>query len=394
VKNLPVGPKPEDEKWMRRALEWSLRGRGLTSPRPSVGCVLVLDRRELSGAHTVPGNGQLHAETGAIAVAQAQGIDVCGATAYVTLEPCSHWGTTPPCCDALVREGIARVVCGVLDPDVRVAGRGFERLEQAGVEVVQGVLARECFRAMDDFLVFVSFGRPFVSLKLAMSLDGKIALPSGESRWITGEEARRRAHGLRRESDVILVGVETVIADDPALTVRLGPDVPPKTRPLTRVVLDSRGRTPLASTCIQTAREAPTIVATTGKAAPEFHCAMEAAGAQVLVCNEDEAGRVEWSDLLNRLGGLGIASVMVEGGAQVAGSLLRSGLADRVDAFVAPRFLGEGREAIAGLSLGSLAQAPALELVEHERCGDDVLVSGYVGQAARLARSLCGPAST
>jgi len=192
--------------------------------------------------------------------------------------------------------------------------------------------------------------------------------------------------------------VETVLADDPRLTVRLEEEEREKTEPLARIILDSRGRTPLASTCIQTSTHAPTLIATTSRASSEWMRAVEEAGAQVLVCRADASGRVEWADLLQLLGASGMASVMVEGGASVAGSLLSAGLADRVDAFVAPVFLGEGRSALSGFEVESLALAPRLQMTEHESCGDDVLLSGYLGEAAKLALALCevqgGTAST
>lgn len=375
----------EDEYWMRQALAQSRLGRGLASPRPSVGCVLVRGAQVLGAGHTQPGDGQPHAETSAIAQAKALGHDLSEATAYVTLEPCSHWGTTPPCTDALIRENIARVVCGVGDPDPRVAGRGFDKLREEGVQVLVGVLARECFRAMDDFLFSVVRGAPFVSLKLALSLDGKIALPNGESQWITGEESRKYAHELRFESDAILVGVETILADNPRLTARVAERH--KTRPLVRLVLDSTARIPPTSTCIRTAREIPTIIAVTARAPLDSLRALEELGAQVLVCQADASGRVEWRDLLEQLWERKIASVMIEGGARVAGSALEAGIVDRADCFVAPMFIGQGRSALAGFEIASLALAPRLHHVEHARCGSDALISGYLQPQPEIVRA-------
>jgi diaminohydroxyphosphoribosylaminopyrimidine deaminase/5-amino-6-(5-phosphoribosylamino)uracil reductase len=367
--------REEDEAWMRRALEWSRMGRGLASPRPSVGCVLVRGGEVLGGGHTQPGDGTPHAETFALEEAKRAGRDVRGATAYVTLEPCSHWGTTPPCADALVRAGIARVVCGVGDPDPRVAGRGFRRLRAARVAVTAGVLARECFRAMDDFLISVARQSPFVSLKMAASLDGRIALRSGESRWISGEESRRHVHALRFEADATLVGVETVLADDPSLSVR-GQNRD-KTRPLVRVILDSHARTPLTSTCVRTAREIPTLIAVTPRASASTCRALEAAGAQVLTCAAGASGQVEWRGLLGELWRRKITGVMIEGGARVAGSALQDQAVDRVDWFCAPVLLGEGRSAVQGFEVEALRQAPRLHHVAHEVLGGDILISGY-----------------
>ena len=372
---------------MRLALAQSRSGRGLASPRPSVGCVLVRDGQVLGAGHTQHGDGQPHAETFAIAVAKRAGHDLRGATAYVTLEPCSHWGTTPPCADAIIREGISRVVCGVGDPDPRVGGRGFAKLREAGLQVLEGVLARDCFRAMDDFLISVVKRAPLVSLKLALSLDGKIALNSGESQWISGPESRRRAHQLRFESDAILVGIDTILADDPRLTIRLDEsDARAKTRPLVRVILDSNARTPLSSTCVRTAREIPTIIAVSPAANIENCRALEDTGAQVLECESGADGRIGWRDLMGKLWAQKIASVMIEGGARVAGSALGSGVVDRADCFVAPIFVGEGRSALSGFELDFLAQAPRLRYIEREICGDDALISGYLNPHPELER--------
>jgi len=211
----------QDEKWMREALSWSWRGRGWTSPRPSVGAVLVRDGQILGGGHTQRGDGTPHAEVMALRAAREAGFDVAGASAYVTMEPCSHFATTPPCSDALIEAGVARVVVGVLDPNPLVAGRGFTKMRAAGIEVVEGVLAAECARAQEDFLHHIVHRTPFVTLKSAVSLDGKIALNSGQSKWITNSQSRERSHLMRHHHDAVLVGIETVLADNPRLDVRL-----------------------------------------------------------------------------------------------------------------------------------------------------------------------------
>ncbi len=368
----------EDERWMRRALLWSARGRGLTSPRPSVGCVFVRDDKELGGGHTQHGDGTPHGEVSALNAARAGGYDLRGATAYVTLEPCSHFGTTPPCAEMLVREGVKRVVCGIADPDVRVAGRGLKMLQDAGIAVEMSVLGEECFRAQDAFLISVVRQTPFVSLKLAVSLDGKIALPDGQSQWITGAAARQHAQQLRFEHDAIIVGVETVIQDDPRLTLRLTDKTKPIDKPFVRIVLDSGGRVPPASTCIATARENPTIIATTEQMSHEKRAELEKSGVQVLACCSDENGRVAWEDLLVKLWARHIYSAMIEGGAHVAGSALKAQIVDRVDCFVAPKFLGDGQSALAGFTLQNLVDAPQLERVNTQNLGDDILISGYL----------------
>ena len=243
----------EDAAHMRAALAVAARGLGNTWPNPAVGCVLVREGVVVARGWTQPG-GRPHAEVEALARA---GDAARGSTAYVTLEPCSHWGRTPPCCDALIRAGVARVVCAMRDPDARVDGRGFARLRDAGIEVLEGMLEPQARRLQAGFIRRVTQGLPMVTLKLAATLDGRIATATGESRWITGAAARREVHAARARHDVVLVGSGTVLADDPALTVRsLGVASPP------RVVFDSRLRTPWDSRLVRTARETPTWLVT------------------------------------------------------------------------------------------------------------------------------------
>jgi diaminohydroxyphosphoribosylaminopyrimidine deaminase/5-amino-6-(5-phosphoribosylamino)uracil reductase len=364
---------PEDIHWMQAALEWSRRGRGWTLPRPSVGCVLVRDNRIIGGGHTQPGNGQPHAEVTALRAAQAAGESTRGATAYVTLEPCCHWATTPPCTDALIEAGIARVVSGVEDPNPAVAGRGYEMLREAGIEVVVGVLADECFRAHDDFLKSIVTQTPFVTLKIATSLDGKIALPDGESKWITGEAARARAHRLRHEHGAVLVGVDTVLTDDPQLDVRL----PGEWRQPVKIILDSRGRTPLNARVLSQAAHVPVYIATTEAMSAACQHEYEEIGVTVLRIAANDA-RVDIKVLLLQLYQRGVSSLLVEGGAHVAGAMLQAGLVDKVVWFVAPKLIGAGREALGRFDLPNLAAAPRLNKVLWEQIGDDMMVSGYL----------------
>jgi diaminohydroxyphosphoribosylaminopyrimidine deaminase/5-amino-6-(5-phosphoribosylamino)uracil reductase len=291
----------------------------------------------------------------------------------VTLEPCCHYGTTPPCTDALLQAGIARVVSGVIDPNPAIAGRGYQQLQDAGVEVAIGVLADECFRAHDDFLKFIVVGQPFGTLKIASSLDGKIALSSGESKWISGAEARRQAHRLRHENDAVLVGIETVLADDPVLDVRLEGEW----KQPVKIVLDSRGRTPLDARLLRNGNGASTIIATTDAMPREHEARLVERGARVLrVPSKD--GRVDLKVLWARLWELGLCSILIEGGAQVAGAFLRAQLVDRVVWFVAPKLIGAGREAISGFDLHELSAAPRLSKVLWEAVGEDMMCSGYL----------------
>ncbi len=361
----------EDERWMREALHWSLRGKGRTSPRPSVGCVLVRDGQIIGGGHTQKGNGQPHAEVVALNEAKATG-GAKGATAYVTLEPCSHYATTPPCSDALVEHGVTRVVAGVTDPNPAVAGEGFRNLRKAGVEVVEGVLASDCARAMDEFLFSIVRQTPFVCLKSAVSLDGKIALHSGESKWITNSQSRAHAHLLRHHADAVLVGIETVLQDDPSLSVRLDQNA---TQPI-RVVLDSRARLPLDAKIWQ---EAPALLVAVSDEAPRPKVEkMQSLGATIIEVARDERGLLSWQPFLENLARRQITSLLIEGGARVAGSALRSGVVDKVAWFIAPMLIGEGKGALAGFEVGELSEAPRLSLVQTRTFGDDVCVEGYL----------------
>jgi diaminohydroxyphosphoribosylaminopyrimidine deaminase/5-amino-6-(5-phosphoribosylamino)uracil reductase len=364
--------RARDDRWMRVAMEWSRHGQGWTSPRPSVGCALVQGEKLIGAGHTTPGDGNPHAEVVALSKAHAAGESTRGATAYVTLEPCSHYATTPPCTRALIEAGIKRVVAGVRDPNPAVDGRGYEQLREAGIEVVENFLSDECARLHEQFLKHIVQHAPFVTLKIAASLDGKIALPGGESQWITGEAARRRAHLLRHEHDAVLIGIETVLHDDPQLNVRLEGEW----KQPARVVLDSRGRLPLESKLAQNA-STPLFVATTEAMPRPLREDLKARGAKVLVLPRGGDG-VNLKELMDELYQLGVYSVLIEGGARVASAALRAGVVDKVAWFVAPLLIGQGREALSEYSIARLADAPRLSDVQVERLGEDVLLSGYL----------------
>lgn len=374
-----------DEEGMRAALVWSLRGRGLTSPRPSVGCVIVRDGEILGGGHTQPGDGNPHAEVTAIRSAIAAGHDLTGATAYVTLEPCSHTGTTPPCTSALIAAGIARVVAGVRDPNRLIDGRGYNLLREAGIEVVEGLLEEECAQAQDHFLKFIATGKPFVTLKCAVSLDGKIATARGESQWITGEAARERGHHLRAEHDAILVGSNTVLADNPLLNVRLADDSG-RTAGLVRkqparIVLNSSAgladQAPHLRLFDTPIDAGPVIIAVAPDAPAEKRTVFTEAGARVLEVGAP-AGKIDLEILLAQLPAQGFYSVLIEGGAQVAASALEAGIVDKVIFFIAPVLIGgDGLDALAAFGVQQLADAPRLLHVQNERLGEDIMISGY-----------------
>jgi diaminohydroxyphosphoribosylaminopyrimidine deaminase/5-amino-6-(5-phosphoribosylamino)uracil reductase len=356
---------------MQAALALARRGLGRVWPNPAVGCVIARDGRVVGRGWTQPG-GRPHAETEALVRA---GAAAHGATAYVTLEPCCHWGRTPPCADALIIAGVRRVVVACEDPDPRVAGGGLARLRAAGLGVEIGLCAAEAAEINAGFFQRVRVGRPLVTLKLATSLDGRIATPSGESRWITGEPARERAHLLRATHDAILAGTGTVIADDPQLTSRL-PGLWQHSP--VRVALDRQLRIPLTARLVAEARATPTWMVTLSSADPARQQALRDAGVIVIAAeppaDTERAGLIDLTMALGLLGDRGITRLLVEGGGRLAAALLRAGLIDRLVWFHAPVLLGgDAVPAIADLGLDALAKAPAFERMSSEIVGDDVL---------------------
>ncbi len=356
-----------DQRFMRRALDLAARGRGLTSPNPLVGCVIVDERGTVVGEGFHLYAQVKHAET--IALEQA-GARARGATCYVSLEPCAHYGRTPPCTDALIRAGIQRVVAPIVDPNPLVAGRGFAQLRAAGIEVEVGLLAREAERLNEHYLHYMRTRRPFVHLKLACSLDGKIAARSGDARWITGETARARAHELRHVHDAILIGAGTALADDPLLTDRSGLA---RHRPLVRVVLDEELRLDARSKLAQTARAVPVIVFARADADAARCRALEELGVEVVL------GDTEPLAVLEELGRRKLQSVLIEGGSNVAGRFLEASLVNKATFFVAPIIIGaEGIPAVGNLRTERVMDAVRLHEVVIERHGDDVEVTGYL----------------
>ena len=351
---------------MRSALALAQRGLGNTWPNPSVGCVIVKDGRVVGRATTAPG-GRPHAEPQALAMA---GPAARGATAYVTLEPCCHHGRTPPCTDALIAAGIARVVIGAHDPDPRVNGQGVARLRAAGIAVEQGVLEDEANDVLAGFRQRVTGGRPLVTLKLASTLDGRIATRSGESRWITGEAARRTVHALRGRHDAVLVGVGTALADDPDLTCRL-PGF--RTTTIVRVVADSHLRTPLTARLVATARETPTWMLMRHGTDPVRRAAFADLGLRLIELPGSDAG-IDLQAGLTALGTAGITRLLVEGGAQIAAALLRAGLVDRVAWFHASAVMGgDGWPAVQGFGIETLDAMPRFVRRSATLVGSDML---------------------
>ena len=360
------------ESYMQRALALAARARGRTSPNPMVGAVIVRDGLVVGeGYHQRAGTP--HAEVHAL---RAAGEQARGATLYVNLEPCNHHGRTPPCTEALIAAGIAEVHMAMLDPNPRVNGQGRARLEAAGIRTFVGALEDEARELNESFITYITAGRPFVVAKFAASLDGKIATCTGESRWISGEVARRRTHELRDTVDAILVGANTVIADDPRLTTRL-PDC--EVRHPLRIILDSRGRVPPTARVFDPALPGQTLLATTPALPAAHRTDLEARGVEVMALPADAQNGVDLSALLTALGQREVTSLLVEGGGTVLGSFFQARLVDKVLAFLAPLIIG-GRKApgaVAGEGVGCLADAPRLERVQVEWVDQDLLVTGY-----------------
>jgi diaminohydroxyphosphoribosylaminopyrimidine deaminase / 5-amino-6-(5-phosphoribosylamino)uracil reductase len=361
------------ERFMKQALGLAGRGAGRVSPNPQVGAVVVSSGKVIgSGYHRAFGGP--HAEVHALAQAgnRARGADI-----YVTLEPCSHTGKTPPCADAIIKAGLRRVYVGMVDPNPLVSGRGIKKLQAAGISVETGILEHECRRLNEAFLKYITTGMPFVVLKSAATLDGRIATPTGDSKWITCPESRTFAHRLRCEADAVIAGSGTVLADDPELTVRLGKKS--GKQPL-RVIVDGRLRIPLAARLLKPDLAPGTVIVTSPeKAATAKARRIAATGARVLAIPQAKGG-IDLKKLLKKLAGQGVASVLIEGGAELSASALAGGLVDKVHFFYGPKIIG-GRKSlgmIGGEGFSRIADAVHVADVRVRRIQDDFLVSGYI----------------
>ena len=372
------------EPFMRLALRLARRGGGATSPNPMVGAVLVKGGRVIGrGWHRRAG--RPHAEIEALRDAQNHGCSPRGATLYVTLEPCCTHGRTPPCTDAIIAAGIQRVVIGATDPNPRHAGKGFKILQRAGIKVIHGILAAECTKLNAAFNHWIVCRTPFVTVKAAMTLDGKIATAGGESKWITGEKARAHGMKLRRDSDAILVGVNTILTDDPSLTFRKRKAESGKRKQLRRLVLDSRARTPLTAKVVTDESAALTTIFV-GKTAPKNRVAALAKRVKVIVAPAANSKpktknlklHLPW--LLKKLGAENVTRLLVEGGGEVNASFLLGGFAQRVAFFYAPKILGgrAARRAVAGDGAESLAEVMPLREVKWRKLGEDLLLTAAV----------------
>ncbi len=354
-----------DEDYMRLALRLARRGLGKVSPNPMVGAVIVKDNR-LIGQGYHRRYGDKHAEINAI---EATTESVAGATLYVTLEPCRHYGKTPPCTDALIRSRIGRVLIGTLDPNPLMRGKSVELLQQHGIESKVGVLEDECCALNEAHFKLMTTSTPLVTLKFAQTLDGRIATASGSSRWISSEKFRRLVHKLRATHDAIIVGVGTIIADDPQLTVRLV-----KGRNPIRIVLDATLRIPLEAMVLQNQELTPTIVATTSRADGQKLSRLRTTGIEIMSTPEDDQGEVNLKHLLSALGKRNISSVLVEGGSSVITSFLRQGLVDKLVTAVAPKILGKGIETVGELGISNISQSLKLSYQRVFRLGEDVVI--------------------
>ena len=359
-----------DEQYMKQALQLAQKGEGYVAPNPMVGAVIVKDGRIIgSGYHEHYGGP--HAEVNAIADAKE---DVAGATMYVTLEPCSHYGKTPPCADLLVEKKLAKVVVGSLDPNPLVAGKGIQKLKEAGIEVVSGVLEAECNEINRVFRHYITTKQPYVVMKTAMTLDGKIATATGESQWISGEASRKDVHRLRHKYTGIMVGINTIIHDNARLTCRMEQGKNP-----VRIVVDSCLRIALTSNVLKDQENNQTILATTNQASPLAARKLETFGSKVLYCSSKD-NRVDLNDLMNQLGAMGVDSILLEGGGTLNWAALESGIVQKVQAYIAPKLLG-GRTAktpVEGTGVPTPDQAFFLRNSRITQLGEDFLIESEV----------------
>ena len=355
------------EEFMLEALELAQKGMGFTSPNPMVGAVIVRDG-EIIGSGYHKKYGDLHAERSAFAYCDENGIDCTGADMYVTLEPCCHHGKQPPCTDAVIAHGIKRVFVGSSDPNPLVAGKGTQILREHGIDVTEGILKDECDALNEIFFHYITTGLPFVTLKYAMTLDGKIACYTGQSKWITGEAAREQVQIERLRHSAIMVGVGTVLADDPMLTCRLENGRDP-----VRIICDSALRTPYECNIVRTAKEVPTIIATVSDDEASAEKFREA-GCRVIKTSPVE-GRVDLKELMRILGSEKIDSILLEGGGELNWSALSNGIVSKIQAYIAPKiFGGNGKSPVGGEGVPFPSAAIMLEKGSIVRIGDDILI--------------------
>jgi diaminohydroxyphosphoribosylaminopyrimidine deaminase / 5-amino-6-(5-phosphoribosylamino)uracil reductase len=358
-----------DQRYMDQALRLAARATGRTRPNPVVGCIIVSNNK-IVGRGFHPKAGDPHAEVFALTEAGEQ---ARGGTAYVTLEPCSHTGRTPPCSQALIKAGVSRVVAAMTDPNPQVSGKGMKMLAEAGIETKVGVREKEAQALNRPFITWITQGRPMVTLKMAASLDGKTATRTGESQWITGPDARRRVQAMRNRHDVVMVGIGTVLADNPRLNCRMAGGRDP-----IRLVVDSRLRIPPQATIFNSSTTAPLMVATLEGSDSKSVKKLENQGVDVILCPENGTGQVDLPGLMQQLGQREITSVLSEAGGILSDGLLNAGVVDRLALFLAPKLIG-GQEApglLKGLGIDRLDQAQKIGDMTFTQVGDDILLEG------------------
>lgn len=358
---------------MKLALELAKKGIGRVHPNPMVGAVIVKDGKILGqGYHKKCGEG--HAEVNAFKDAEEKNENVEGAEMYVTLEPCSHFGKTPPCADKIIEKKISKVFIGTLDPNPLVAGRGVKKLKDAGIYVEYGILESECYKLNEVFMKYIVKKEPFVVMKTGMSLDGKIATYSGESKWITEEKSRENVHNLRNELTGIMVGINTVLKDNPQLTCRVNGGRNP-----IRIIVDSTLKIPIDCKIVNTAKEVETIIATTDKANLDKINSLEDKGVKIIVV-PSKNGKVNLKELMTILGKLKIDSILLEGGGTLNFSALEEGIVDKVKIYIAPKIIGgkDSKTPIEGKGIDNLKDAFKITNLSVSTIGEDILVEGYV----------------
>lgn len=365
------------ERYMKRAVELAVMGTGFTFLNPLVGAVIVKNDVIIGEGYHQKYGGP-HAEINAFRDADSRGNDVSGADMYVTLEPCSHYGKTPPCAEEVIKRGISRVFIGMKDPNPLVAGRGLFMLQKAGIEVICGILENECRRINEPFIKFITKKLPFVCMKAAMTLDGKIATHTGDSKWVSNETSRKIVHQLRNKYMAIMVGSATVIADNPELTCRL----PDGGRNPLRIVVDSKASCPQDSKVFQVTENKKTIIAVTNEAPDDKLERLRSAGVEVLVLPKDKNGKVDLCALINELGERKIDSVLLEGGGTLNFSALQAGIVDRAVMFVAPKIVGgkNAKTPVEGEGVEIMSDAIELNHIETQLIENDLMITGLINK--------------
>lgn len=361
------------EEYMKLALELAKKGKGRVHPNPMVGAVIVKDGKIIGqGYHKKCGEG--HAEVNAFKDAEEKNENVEGAEMYVTLEPCSHFGKTPPCADKIIEKKISKVFIGTLDPNPLVAGRGVKKLKDAGIYVEYGILESECYKLNEVFMKYIVKKEPFVIMKTGMSLDGKVATYSGESKWITGEKSREDVHKLRNELTGIMVGINTVLKDNPELTCRIDGGRNP-----IRIIVDSTLKIPMDCKIVNTAKEVETIIATTDKSNLDKRKSLEDKKIKVIVV-PSKNGKVDLKELMIALGKLKIDSILLEGGGTLNFSALEEGIVDKVKIYIAAKIIGgkDSKTPIEGRGIDSLKDAFKITNLSVSTIEEDILIEGYV----------------